>query len=92
MKNHSLTRSALFPTFWNPTVHHLWPQFAAAPLHLMDAAVPLKAPVAGVAMGLVMEGSNYAILTDIQGEEDHTGDMDFKVAGTATVLLHFRWM
>ncbi len=51
-------------------------------LALMDAAVPLKAPVAGVAMGLVMEGSNYAILTDIQGEEDHTGDMDFKVAGT----------
>lgn len=52
-------------------------------LSLMDAGVPLKAPVAGVAMGLVMEGSNYAILTDIQGEEDHTGDMDFKVAGTA---------
>ena len=52
-------------------------------LALMDAAVPLKATVAGVAMGLVMEGSKYAVLTDIQGEEDHTGDMDFKVAGTA---------
>jgi polyribonucleotide nucleotidyltransferase len=52
-------------------------------LSLMDAGVPLKAPVAGVAMGLVMEGSSYAILTDIQGEEDHTGDMDFKVAGTS---------
>jgi polyribonucleotide nucleotidyltransferase len=52
-------------------------------LALMDAGVPLKFPVAGVAMGLVMEGQNYAILTDIAGEEDHTGDMDFKVAGTA---------
>jgi polyribonucleotide nucleotidyltransferase len=51
-------------------------------LSLMDAGVPLKAPVAGVAMGLVMEGEKYAILTDIAGEEDHTGDMDFKVAGT----------
>lgn len=51
-------------------------------LSLMDAGVPLKAPVAGVAMGLVMEGDKYAILTDIAGEEDHTGDMDFKVAGT----------
>ena len=51
-------------------------------LALMDAGVPLKAAVAGVAMGLVTEGEKYAILTDIQGEEDHTGDMDFKVAGT----------
>lgn len=51
-------------------------------LALMDAGVPLRAPVAGVAMGLVMEGDRYAILTDIAGEEDHTGDMDFKVAGT----------
>src|SRR5260370_699097 len=48
----------------------------------MDAGVPLKAPVAGVAMGLVMEGNKYAILTDIAGAEDHYGDMDFKVAGT----------
>jgi polyribonucleotide nucleotidyltransferase len=52
-------------------------------LSLMDAGVPLKAPVAGVAMGLVMEGKKYAILSDIAGAEDHYGDMDFKVAGTA---------
>lgn len=51
-------------------------------LALMDAGVPIKAPVAGVAMGLVKEGDTYAILTDIAGAEDHYGDMDFKVAGT----------
>ena len=51
-------------------------------LSLMDTGVPIKAPVAGVAMGLVMEGDRYAILTDIQGLEDHIGNMDFKVAGT----------
>src|SRR5262249_46013365 len=51
-------------------------------LALMDAGVPIKAPVAGVAMGLVKEGEKYAILTDIAGAEDHYGDMDFKVAGT----------
>ena len=51
-------------------------------LSLMDAGVPLKAAVAGVAMGLVMEGNKYAILTDIAGAEDHYGDMDFKVTGT----------
>ncbi|MCZ6751028.1 MAG: polyribonucleotide nucleotidyltransferase, partial [Acidobacteria bacterium] len=54
-----------------------------ASLALMDAGVPLKAPVAGVAMGLVMEGDQYAILTDIAGAEDHFGDMDFKVTGTS---------
>jgi polyribonucleotide nucleotidyltransferase len=48
----------------------------------MDAGVPIKAPVAGIAMGLVSDGENYTILTDIQGLEDHLGDMDFKVAGT----------
>jgi len=53
-------------------------------LALMDAGVPLKAPVAGVAMGLVKEGNRYAVLTDILGDEDHLGDMDFKVAGSAT--------
>src|SRR5690348_17473835 len=53
-----------------------------ASLSLMDAGVPLKAPVAGGAMGLVKEGDKYAILTDIAGAEDHYGDMDFKVAGT----------
>ncbi|HZU87217.1 MAG TPA: polyribonucleotide nucleotidyltransferase, partial [Anaerolineaceae bacterium] len=51
-------------------------------LALMDTGVPIKAPVAGVAMGLIKEGNNYVILTDIQGAEDHLGDMDFKVAGT----------
>ena len=51
-------------------------------LALMDAGCPLKAPVAGIAMGLVTDGGNYAVLTDIAGAEDHYGDMDFKVAGT----------
>lgn len=48
----------------------------------MAGGVPIKAPVAGIAMGLISDGSNYTILTDIQGLEDHFGDMDFKVAGT----------
>jgi len=52
-------------------------------LSMMDAGVPLAAPVAGIAMGLIKEGENVAILTDILGDEDHLGDMDFKVAGTA---------
>ncbi|HLR06863.1 MAG TPA: polyribonucleotide nucleotidyltransferase [Pyrinomonadaceae bacterium] len=52
-------------------------------MSMLDAGVPLKAPVAGVAMGLVMEGNKYAILSDIAGAEDHYGDMDFKVAGTS---------
>jgi polyribonucleotide nucleotidyltransferase len=52
-------------------------------LALMDAGVPIAAPVAGVAMGLVKEGDDFAVLTDILGDEDHLGDMDFKVAGTA---------
>lgn len=51
-------------------------------LSLMDAGVPIKAPVAGVAMGLIKEGNKFAVLTDILGDEDHLGDMDFKVAGT----------
>ncbi|MFJ2360950.1 polyribonucleotide nucleotidyltransferase, partial [Pseudomonas fluorescens] len=54
-----------------------------ASLALMDAGVPMKAPVAGIAMGLVKEGEKFAVLTDILGDEDHLGDMDFKVAGTA---------
>jgi polyribonucleotide nucleotidyltransferase len=53
-----------------------------ATLSLMDGGVPISAPVAGIAMGLVMEGKDYAVLTDIAGAEDHYGDMDFKVAGT----------
>ena len=52
-------------------------------LALMDAGVPIKAPVAGVAMGLIKDGDRYQVLTDILGDEDHLGDMDFKVAGTA---------
>ncbi|OUM98480.1 MAG: polyribonucleotide nucleotidyltransferase [Paenibacillaceae bacterium ZCTH02-B3] len=55
----------------------------ASTLALMDAGVPIKAPVAGVAMGLIKDGDHVSILTDIQGMEDHLGDMDFKVAGTA---------
>ena len=54
-----------------------------ASLALMDAGVPLRAPVAGIAMGLVKEGEKFAVLTDILGDEDHLGDMDFKVAGTS---------
>jgi len=53
-------------------------------LSLMDAGVPIAAPVAGIAMGLIMEGDDYVVLTDIAGVEDHLGDMDFKVAGTET--------
>ena len=51
-------------------------------LSLMDAGVPIKAPVAGVAMGLIKDGERFAVLTDILGDEDHLGDMDFKVAGS----------
>jgi polyribonucleotide nucleotidyltransferase len=52
-------------------------------LAMMDAGVPLKRPVAGIAMGLIKEGNDFAVLSDILGDEDHLGDMDFKVAGTA---------
>lgn len=55
-----------------------------ASLALMDAGVPTKAPVAGIAMGLIKEGDRFAVLSDIMGDEDHLGDMDFKVAGTAS--------
>ena len=53
-----------------------------ASLALMDAGVPLKRPTAGIAMGLILEGERFAVLSDILGDEDHLGDMDFKVAGT----------
>ncbi|MGB8656553.1 MAG: polyribonucleotide nucleotidyltransferase [Candidatus Zixiibacteriota bacterium] len=59
-------------------------------LSLMDAGVPIKAPVAGIAMGLVKEGERYAILTDILGVEDHLGDMDFKVTGTNAGITAFQ--
>ncbi len=56
----------------------------ASTLAMMDAGIPIKAPVAGIAMGLISDGEDVTVLTDIQGMEDHLGDMDFKVAGTAT--------
>ncbi|GAB4322196.1 MAG: polyribonucleotide nucleotidyltransferase [Candidatus Zixiibacteriota bacterium] len=62
----------------------------AGSLALMDAGVPVKAPVAGIAMGLIKQGDEYVILTDILGVEDHLGDMDFKVAGTANGITAFQ--
>ena len=59
-------------------------------LSLLAAGVPIKAPVAGIAMGLIREGDRYAVLSDILGEEDHLGDMDFKVAGTAEGITAFQ--
>ncbi|MEW5701024.1 MAG: polyribonucleotide nucleotidyltransferase [Candidatus Zixiibacteriota bacterium] len=59
-------------------------------LALMDAGVPIKTPVAGIAMGLIKDGDRYAVLTDILGVEDHLGDMDFKVTGTATGITAFQ--
>ena len=60
-------------------------------LALMDAGVPIREPIAGIAMGLILEGKDYAVLSDIIGDEDHLGDMDFKVAGTSKGLQHFKW-
>ena len=60
-------------------------------LALMDAGVPLKRPVAGIAMGLILEGKDFAVISDILGDEDHLGDMDFKVAGTARASPRCRW-
>jgi polyribonucleotide nucleotidyltransferase len=77
------TRSASSPRRSSRTARRRWPRCAAAAWRLMDAGVPIKAPVAGIAMGLIMEGDKYAILSDILGDEDHLGDMDFKVCGTA---------
>ncbi len=62
----------------------------AGTLALMDAGVPIKNPVAGIAMGLISEGDKFAVLTDILGEEDHHGDMDFKVAGTKDGITAFQ--
>ncbi|MEZ4321050.1 MAG: polyribonucleotide nucleotidyltransferase [Myxococcota bacterium] len=59
-------------------------------LALMDAGVPIKAPVAGIAMGLIKEGDDFAVLSDILGDEDHLGDMDFKVTGTANGITAFQ--
>ena len=63
----------------------------ASTLALLAAGVPIKRPVAGIAMGLIKEGDDYVILTDIQGAEDHLGDMDFKVAGTGSASPRSRW-
>ena len=79
----SPTRSASSPTSRSRTAPPRWPRSAAAASSLMDAGVPIKAPVAGIAMGLIKEGEKIAILSDILGDEDHLGDMDFKVCGTA---------
>ena len=60
-------------------------------LSLMDAGVPITAPVAGIAMGLIKDDEEFAVLTDILGDEDHLGDMDFKVAAQKLELLHYKW-
>jgi polyribonucleotide nucleotidyltransferase len=62
----------------------------AGTLSLMDAGVPLKTPIAGIAMGLIKEGDDYRVLTDILGDEDHLGDMDFKVAGSSKGITAFQ--
>jgi polyribonucleotide nucleotidyltransferase len=62
----------------------------AGTLALLDAGVPVKAPVAGIAMGLIKEGDDYAVLSDILGDEDHLGDMDFKVTGTTSGITAFQ--
>ena len=62
-----------------------------ASLALMDAGVPMKRPVAGIAMGLILEGKEFAVISDILGDEDHLGDMDFKVAGTSEGITACRW-
>jgi polyribonucleotide nucleotidyltransferase len=79
----SPTPCAWCPRSPSPTAPRRWLPCAAARLALMDAGVPMKAHVAGIAMGLIKEGNRFAVLTDILGDEDHLGDMDFKVAGTA---------
>ena len=61
-------------------------------LALMDAGVPIKEPVAGIAMGLIKEGDDFSVLSDILGDEDHLGDMDFKVAGTKDGILLCKWI
>ena len=61
-----------------------------ATLSMLDAGVPLKAPVAGIAMGLIKVDDNYVVLSDILGDEDHLGDMDFKVTGTPNGITAFQ--
>ena len=76
-------RSASSPTSPSPTARRRWRRCAAARWRMMDAGVPLKRPVSGIAMGLILEGKDFAVISDILGDEDHLGDMDFKVAGTS---------
>ncbi len=78
----SRTRSAWSRTSSSPNGSSSMASVCGSSLSLMDAGVPIKAPVAGIAMGLIKEGDDYTVLTDIAGVEDHLGDMDFKVAGT----------
>ena len=77
-----LHRCAWSPRSPSPTARSSMASVCGGCLSLMDAGVPMKAPVAGIAMGLIKEGNRFAVLTDILGDEDHLGDMDFKVAGT----------
>ena len=76
-------RSASSPTSPSPTARSSMATVCGGSLALMDAGVPLKRPVAGIAMGLILEGKDFAVISDILGDEDHLGDMDFKVAGTS---------
>ena len=77
-----LTQSVWYQKSLNRTVHLQWLRYVVS-IALMNAGVPTKASVAGIAMGLVKEGDNFVVLSDILGDEDHLGDMDFKVAGTS---------
>ena len=77
------TRSGLSRKLLSLTVRRRWRRCARSSMSLMDAGVPLVNPVAGIAMGLIKEGEDFAVLSDILGDEDHLGDMDFKVAGTS---------
>ena len=67
-------------------------QLRRTSLALMDAGVPINEPVAGIAMGLIKEGDDFSVLSDILGDEDHLGDMDFKVAEPKMELHHFKWI
>ena len=82
MKKISLIQFVLYAEVFESNGSTSQASICAGTLAMMDAGVPIKAPVAGIAMGLVKSGEHYTILTDIQGMEDHLGDMDFKVAGT----------
>jgi polyribonucleotide nucleotidyltransferase len=67
----------------SPTARPRWRSVCGGSLAMMDAGVPITRPVSGIAMGLILEGEDFTVLSDILGDEDHLGDMDFKVAGTS---------